>query len=61
MSSLPPDVSVVIPTLHRPKLLLRALESVFAQTYRDFEVIVVVDGPDEETVAALCSWSTRAL
>lgn len=53
MSSPPPDVSVVIPTLHRPRLLLRALQSVFAQTYRAFEVIVVVDGPDDETVAAL--------
>jgi glycosyltransferase involved in cell wall biosynthesis len=55
MSSLPPFVSVVIPTLRRPKLLLRALESVFAQTYQQFEVIVVVDGPDDDSVAALRS------
>lgn len=48
-----PQISVVIPTLGRPKLLLRALKSVFAQTYHKFEVIVVVDGPDDETVAAL--------
>ena len=53
MSSLTPPVSVVIPTLRRPNLLRRALDSVFAQTYRCFEVIVVVDGPDEDTVAAL--------
>jgi glycosyltransferase involved in cell wall biosynthesis len=53
MSRLAPDVSVVIPTLGRPRLLSRALNSVLAQTYRDFEVVVVVDGPDEETVAAL--------
>ncbi len=55
MSSLPPFVSVVIPTLRRPKLLLRALGSVFAQTYQQFEVIVVVDGPDDDSVAALRS------
>jgi len=51
--SLVPDVSVVIPTLHRPALLLRALASVVAQTYRQIEIIVVVDGPDADTVAAL--------
>jgi glycosyltransferase involved in cell wall biosynthesis len=46
-------VSVIIPTLHRPALLPRALESVFRQTWRELEVIVVVDGPDPETVALL--------
>jgi glycosyltransferase involved in cell wall biosynthesis len=55
MSATPPDVSVVIPTLHRPRLVLRALRSVFAQTWQRFEVIVVVDGPDAATVAALGS------
>ena len=39
-------VSVIIPTLHRPALLMRALVSVFHQTWRELEVIVVVDGPD---------------
>jgi glycosyltransferase involved in cell wall biosynthesis len=46
-------VSVVIPTLDRPNLLLRALRSVFNQTYPHLEVIVVVDRPSEETIAAL--------
>lgn len=44
-----PLVSVVIPTLHRPKLVLRAIASVFNQTYQTIELIVVVDGPDDET------------
>lgn len=43
-------ISVVIPTLRRPQLLLRAIESVLAQSFSDFELIVIVDGPDEETV-----------
>src|SRR5208283_615875 len=45
-----PLVSVVIPTLRRPKLILRALASVFNQTYEQIEVIVVIDGPDEDTI-----------
>lgn len=49
----PPHISVVIPTLRRPALLLRALDSVLAQTFQQIEVIVVVDGPDEETTTAL--------
>jgi glycosyltransferase involved in cell wall biosynthesis len=45
-------VSVVIPTLHRPKLLLRAIDSVRRQTHEEIELVIVVDGPDPETVAA---------
>lgn len=49
------NVAVVIPTLRRPKLVRRALASVLAQTHRTLDVIVVVDGPDEETMAALAA------
>ena len=48
-----PLVSVIIPTLHRPTLLMRALASVFRQTWRELEVVVVVDGPDPDTIAVL--------
>ena len=42
-----PNVSVVIPTFNRPQLLARAIASVLGQTYRDFEIIVVQNGPGE--------------
>ena len=42
-------VSVIIPTLNRPKLLLRAINSVLSQTHQEIEVIVVVDEPDQDT------------
>lgn len=48
-----PLISVVIPTLHRPQLVLRALTSVFCQTYEEIEVIVVIDGPDQESASVL--------
>ncbi|MBA2372803.1 MAG: glycosyltransferase family 2 protein, partial [Chloroflexi bacterium] len=48
-----PEVSVVIPTRARPELLTRAIRSVSEQTFRDFEVIVVIDGPDSRTEAML--------
>ena len=39
-----PKVSVVISTYDRPGALVRCVESVLAQTYDDFEIIVVDDG-----------------
>ncbi|HEX4773754.1 MAG TPA: glycosyltransferase family 2 protein [Bryobacteraceae bacterium] len=46
-------VSVVIPTRSRPDLVRRAIESVLEQTLTNFEVVVIVDGPDPITVATL--------
>ncbi|GGQ47865.1 glycosyltransferase family 2 protein [Couchioplanes azureus] len=48
-----PAVSVVIPTRNRPHLVARAVRSVAGQTIPDLEVIVVVDGPDDDTPKAL--------
>lgn len=50
-----PDVTVVIPTCNRPDLVSRAVRSVLGQTYRNLEVIVVVDGPDAATGEALAA------
>jgi hypothetical protein len=48
-----PDVSVVIPTFGRPDLVIRAVRGVLTQTVHNVEVIVVVDGSDDATSAAL--------
>ncbi|MBX3369559.1 MAG: glycosyltransferase [Nitrospira sp.] len=40
----PPMVSVIVPTYNRPDRLQVALSSILAQTYQDFEIIVVNDG-----------------
>jgi glycosyltransferase involved in cell wall biosynthesis len=46
-----PLVSVVVPTFNRPVELRAALESVFAQTYPNLEIIVINDaGPDVSRV-----------
>jgi len=46
-------ISAVIPTRNRPKLVVNAVKSVFAQTFPVLEAVVVIDGPDEHTEQAL--------
>lgn len=48
-----PEVSVVIPTFSRADLVTRAVRGALAQSVRDIEVIVVIDGPDQATRSAL--------
>ena len=42
-----PLFSVIIPTFNRAETLVRAIQSVKAQTVRDFEIIVIDDGADQ--------------
>jgi glycosyltransferase involved in cell wall biosynthesis len=46
-------VTAVIPTRNRPELLMRAIASVLAQTCEQIEIVVVIDGPDAASEAAL--------
>ncbi|MGK7910782.1 MAG: glycosyltransferase family 2 protein [Synechococcus sp.] len=50
-----PEVSVLIPTRNRPELVKRAIASVQAQTFTNFEIVVTIDGPDPATEEALAS------
>lgn len=54
-----PAVTVVIPTYNRKALLLQALDSVFAQTYPDYEIIVVDDESTDGTREALTPFLGR--
>jgi len=50
-----PTVTAIIPTCNRPPLVRRAVDSALAQTESRIEVLVVIDGPDPDTMSALAS------
>ena len=54
-------VSVVIPTHNRPKLLKRAIISVLAQTYQDFEIVVVDDGLEQRASKVIASFNDNRI
>ena len=48
-----PSVSVIMPTFNRADTIRRAIRSVQAQTFTDWELIVVDDGSTDNTVALI--------
>lgn len=50
-----PKVSVIIPTCNRSTLLRSAIVSVLAQTYQDFEIVVVDDCSTDDTQQVVSS------
>ena len=57
--SRPGVVSVIVPAYNRAHLVGLTLDSVFAQTWRPIELIVIDDGSTDETPSVLKSWAAQ--
>jgi len=55
------EVAVIIPCYNAAPYLARALDSVFAQTYRDYCVYVIDDGSSDDTAAILRSYAGHVI
>ncbi|MBL4884097.1 MAG: glycosyltransferase family 2 protein [Planctomycetaceae bacterium] len=51
-----PFFSVIIPVYNREQTIIKTLESIAAQEFRDFEVIVVDDGSDDNTCQVVADY-----
>ncbi len=51
-----PAVSIILPTYNRASFLPEALASIRAQSFRDWELVVVDDGSTDQTRALVESW-----
>jgi len=49
--------SIIIPVFNRESMVIDALDSVKAQTYRPIEIIVVDDGSTDDTAGAVKHWA----
>ena len=56
-----PTVSVVIPTYNRAHCLRDAINSVLAQSFQDFELIVVDDGSTDDTCEVVKGYGDRVI
>jgi len=54
-----PKVSVIIPTYNRLPMLKEAVDSVLAQDFEDFELIVVDDGSTDGTAEEIKRYGGR--
>ena len=56
-----PNVSVILPTHNRAVTLKRAIDSVLAQTYADFELLIIDDGSSDQTAVLVGSYEDARL
>ncbi|HEX5316758.1 MAG TPA: glycosyltransferase family A protein, partial [Candidatus Kapabacteria bacterium] len=45
----PPFISIILPTYNRARLVMRAIQSIQAQTFSDWELLIIDDGSRDGT------------
>jgi glycosyltransferase involved in cell wall biosynthesis len=56
-----PFFSIIIPTYNRSKKLKQAIDSVLAQTFTDFEILVIDDGSTDDTPEIIAEYKDQRI
>jgi glycosyltransferase involved in cell wall biosynthesis len=56
-----PHVSILLPVFNGARYLREAIDSVFAQTYRDYELLVIDDGSEDDSIDIALSYGDPRL
>jgi glycosyltransferase involved in cell wall biosynthesis len=56
-SKMDPDISIIMPVYNGEKYLAAAIDSLLAQTFKDFELLVIDDGSTDHTPEILRSYA----
>ncbi|MCB0421216.1 MAG: glycosyltransferase [Bdellovibrionales bacterium] len=54
-----PKISIIIPTFNRGKWIVRAIESVLDQSYRNWDLWVIDDGSTDQTSEIVMSYASK--
>ena len=55
-----PEVSIIVPNYNHAQFLKQRLESIFNQTYQNFEVILLDDASTDKSVSILEKYSKHS-
>ncbi len=55
-----PLISVILPTFDRAALLPRSISAVLAQTFTDWELIIIDDGSTDNTPEVVATWQSKS-
>ncbi|WP_084589438.1 glycosyltransferase family 2 protein [Cobetia amphilecti] len=52
-------VSVIVPCYNRENIIIETLDSVYNQTYKNIELIVIDDGSVDDSLSVIKSWASK--
>lgn len=59
MAETPPTISVLMPVYNGERYLKQAIESILAQTFADFEFLIIDDGSSDRSIEILQTYATQ--